>query len=249
MSLGLSYAVITACLNSARTIERCVGSVLCQGTPPKQYVFVDGGSTDGTIEIIRRTLAAHPELNGAVEVTMLDQGGAGGISAAWNMALERCTSDVVFILNGDDWYERDCAETVLAAMNADKQVDIVVANARNYKRGEKVPCGVWRNRPAWLLPILMPYVHPACFVRKCVYDRVGGFDPEYLTAMDYDFLWRCRAGGMRFTILPDIVTNFELGGTANSCRKEARVEVYRIGRRYCRLLPMAALAARFLTGR
>jgi GT2 family glycosyltransferase len=180
---------------------------------------------------------------------MLDQGGAGGISAAWNMALEWCTSDVVFILNSDDWYERDCAETVLAAMNADKQVDIVVANARNYKRGEKVPCGVWRNRPAWLLPILMPYVHPACFVRKCVYDRVGGFDPEYLTAMDYDFLWRCRAGGMRFSILPDIVTNFELGGTANSCRKEARAEVYRIGRRYCRLLPMAALAARFLTGR
>jgi hypothetical protein len=157
---------------------------------------------------------------------------------------------MVFILNSDDWYERNCAERVLDAVRNQPDADIVLANTHAYRRGESVPCDVWRNRPEWLLPVLMPYVHPACFVRRTVYERLGGFDQDYPIALDYEFLWRCKVGGMKFVKLPDILTNFELGGNANSHRKEARLEVYRIARRYgCRVLPLAALAARYLTGR
>jgi GT2 family glycosyltransferase len=215
---------------------------------PKQHIFVDGGSSDDTRNLITQSFSQNSAAG--IDWKLLDQGNVRGISAAWNIALMHCTADMVFILNSDDWYERNCAERVLDAVRDQPDVDIVLANTRIYRRGESVPCGISRNRPEWLLPILMPYVHPACFVRRNVYERLGGFDTTCAIAMDYDFLWRCKVGGMKLVKLPDVLTNFELGGIANSSRKEARLEVYRIAKRYgSRMLPLAALAARYLTGR
>lgn len=245
----LTYSVITACWNSARTIERCVDSVLGQTVLPKEYLFVDGGSTDDTRELIRQSLADHSGPPGAMAWKMLEQGDVRGISAAWNVALKECSGDVVFILNSDDWYETHCAERVLSAMRNHPDAGIVHADARMYKRGGSTPCALWRNRPEWLLPVLMPYVHPACFVRRTVYQQIGGFDPACAIAMDYDFLWRCKESGVQSVKLPRLLTNFELGGTADSRRREARIEVLRIARRYHRALPVFAFVARCLTGR
>jgi GT2 family glycosyltransferase len=218
---------------------------------PREYFIVDGASVDGTVDIIRETFAARGEASGTIDVKFLGQGGPRGISAAWNMALAHCSSDVVFILNSDDWYERECAATALGAFRNNPRADIVVASARTYKRGATAPYGIARNRPEWLFPVLQPFLHFSCFVRRTVYGRVGGFDPRLQIAMDYDFLWRCRNAGMNFVVLPDAVVNFEEGGNANSRRREARIEVYRIAARHgrSRLIPLLALAARFVTGK
>lgn len=249
MKPDIAYSVITACWNSARTITRCVGSVLGQTIPPKEYFFVDGGSTDNTRELIRQSFGDHSGPSGAVAWKLLEQGDVRGISAAWNVALKECSGDVVFILNSDDWYEINCAERVLSAMRDNPDAGIVLANARTYRRGDGRPCSVWRNRPDWLLPILMPYVHTGCFVRRAVYEQLGGFDPALALAMDYDFLWRCRVSGIKFVRLPDVVSNFELGGLANSHRKEARLETYKVASKYCHVLPRVALVGRYVTGR
>jgi glycosyltransferase involved in cell wall biosynthesis len=245
----ITYSVITACWNSARTISRCIGSVLGQAILPKEYLFVDGGSTDNTREIVRQSFTDHSGGCSSVPWKILEQGNVRGISAAWNVALKECTGDVVFILNSDDWYESNCAEHILSAMRDNPEAGIVHADARKYKRGETTSCGVWRNRPEWLLPVLMPHVHPACFVRGTVYQRIGGFNPAYAIAMDYDFLWRCKVDGIRSVRLSLILTNFELGGTADSRRREARIELYKIAKQYHRALPAFAFAARYLTGR
>jgi glycosyltransferase involved in cell wall biosynthesis len=230
-------------------MTRCIDSILGQTVLPKEYIFVDGGSSDGTRDLITQSFPGNSGSSGTIAWKLLEQGSVCGVPAAWNRALVHCTGDVIFILNSDDWYERNCAERVLDAVRDQPDADIVLANARTYKRGESEPCGVWRNRPEWLLPVLMPYVHPACFVRRTVYERLGGFDQFFPIAPDYDFLWRCKVGGMKFVKLPDVLTNFELGGNANSHRKEARLETYRIAKRYCRVFPIAALAGRYLTGR
>jgi len=245
----ITYSVITACWNAARTISRCIGSVLGQAVLPKEYFFVDGGSTDNTREIIRQSFADHSGVRSSVPWKMLEQGNVRGISAAWNVALKECTGDVVFILNSDDWYESNCAERILSVMGDHPEAGIVHADARKYKRGESTPWGIWRNRPGWLLPVLMPHVHPACFVRRTVYEHIGGFDPAYAIAMDYDFLWRCKVNGVKSVRLPKLLANFELGGTADSRRSEARIELYRIARQHHRVLPAVALVARYLTGR
>jgi len=249
MRPDITYSVITACWNSARTITRCIDSVLSQTVLPQEYLFVDGGSSDNTRELIRQSFVDSSDSHSSVAWKMLEQGDVRGISAAWNVALRECTGDVVFILNSDDWYQPDCAERVLSALRNNPDADVVLANARTYRRGESSPCAIWRNRPDWLLPVLMPYVHTGCFVRRKVYERLGGFDPALALAMDYDFLWRCRVSGMKFVRLPDVVSNFELGGVANSHRKEARIETYRVASKYCYVLPIAALVGRYLTGR
>ena len=246
---AITYSVVTACWNSARTIVRCIDSVLGQTVLPKEHFFIDGGSTDDTRALITESLSKNSITGGGMAWKLLEQGCVRGISAAWNIALRECTGDMVFILNSDDWYEQNCARRVLDAVREDPDADVVLANANTYRRGENKRHAVWRNRPDWLLPVLMPYVHPSCFVRRTVYQRLGGFDPALAVAMDYDFLWRCRMSGAKFVRLQDVLSNFELGGVANSHRKEARLEVYKVASRYCRILPAAALACRYLTGR
>jgi glycosyltransferase involved in cell wall biosynthesis len=245
----LTYSVITACWNSARTLKRCIDSVITQTLPPREHIFVDGGSTDNTRALIEQSYPRNFDASGAIASRLLEQGDVPGISAAWNRALKHCSGDVVFLLNSDDWYESNCGELVMAAMRDNPDAGIVHADARIYKRGTHRAYAIWRNRPEWLLPILMPYVHPACFVRAIVYEQIGSFNPAYTAAMDYDFLWRCKANGIKSIQLPDLLSNFELGGLANSHRKASRMEMYAIARRYHRALPAFALVARCLTNR
>jgi glycosyltransferase involved in cell wall biosynthesis len=247
----ITYSVVTPCLNSAATLDRSIDSVLWQRIPPKEYIFVDGGSTDGTLEIIMRKRQEHARSGGSIEFRLLDHGRPRGVPAAFNDGIAQCTSEAVFILNSDDWYERHCSEIVLAAMKDHPRTDIVVGRAHTYRPGESVPCGVLRNRPEWLLPALMPFVHPACFVRRTVYDRIGYFNPAYKWNSDYDFLYRCKVAGITFLKVPEVLVNFQWEGGADQHRDEARLDAYRISRRYSRtpILPLFGLAARFLTGR
>jgi len=251
MNDDITYSVVTACLNSATTLERCIDSVLLQRVPPKEHIFVDGGSTDGTTEIITRKRAEHVRAGGSTEFKLLNHGHPRGVPTAFNDGVAQCTSEVVFILNSDDWYERHCSETVMRAMRDNPQADIVLGNAHTYRPGETVPCGVLRNRPEWLVPALMPFVHPACFVRRRVYERVGYFNPAYKWNSDYDFLYRCKVAGVTFFKVPEVLVNFQWEGRADQHREEARLDAYRISRRYSRspILPLCGLAARFLTGK
>jgi glycosyltransferase involved in cell wall biosynthesis len=230
---------------------------------PDQWVFIDGGSSDGTLAIIKEHMERHANAGGSILFEVVDQGGAHGVPDAFNIGLQHNTSEVVFILNTDDWLEPHCAEIVLDAMTKNPWADVVLANARTHRIGDNnrrnglgawsgsQASGAWRIRPEWLFPVLMPFVHPATFVRKRVYDTIGGFDASYLNASDYEFLYRCQVKGVRFLKLGDTLANFQLGGGANMRRAQARLEVYRAARRHSgqTVIPFCALLLRFITGR
>jgi GT2 family glycosyltransferase len=245
-----SYAVITVCLNSARTLQRTIDSVLQQTVAPAQYIFVDGGSTDGTMDIIRRAID-HTSAGSSIDFKLLDQGGERGITTAWNIGLRHVAARWVFILNSDDWYEPGCVQTVGAAIANQPETEIVAAGTNNFPRGGTHALDYSLPRPDWVMPFAMAYVHPACFVRKSVYDRIGIFDPAYRYCADYDFLYRCRVQGVRFLRLPERLVNFEMGGAANSHRKDARREMCAIGCRHAKtpVLPVSAFLLRAMLGR
>ncbi len=243
----MTYSVITACLNSAGTIRRSIDSVLSQKPLPAEYIFVDGGSTDATLEIIRHTGEDAGKGGLPVKIRIISQEEKTGITGAWNLALKEITTDTVFILNSDDWYEPDAASEVEKAFN-DTGADIVISSAYFHGSGGKV---IRHCRSFNLFPLLMPIVHPGCFVKKSVYDKVGLFDQKYRISADYEFLYRCRSKDVKFHEIRKVLVNMELGGTANSSRSAARSETVEIGRKYSSvmLLPELAYLARWLTGR
>ena len=237
----MTYSVLTACLNSERTIGRSIDSVLSQKIRPSEYIFVDGGSADGTLQIIK-------ENNLKTCFKIINQTEKTGITGAWNMALREVSSDLVFILNSDDWYEPGAVADVLDVFKGKPEAEIVYGPTLFHRGNEQF---VRNCRPLWTFPVMMPVAHPACFVRKSVYEKVGLFDEKYKISADYEFLYRCRSKGIKFCEIRKVLVNMELGGTANRNRATARGETREIARRYCPvpLLPELAYLARVVTGR
>ncbi len=248
----MDYGVVTICLDSAETIHRAMDSVFGQTVPPRQYVVVDGGSTDGTLDILHRTAETAATDHDSVEFAVVNQPAERpGIAAAWNLGLARLTTDLVFLLNSDDWYEPECAETVLAAFDAQPAPDAVLTPVRFWRDSEDPAPQLREPRPLQLLPLLMPVLHPGCFVRRSVYDEVGNFDERYRISADYDFVYRCYRAGVAFGRSNEPLTNMLIGGLAGRSRPLARRETLNVARRHCRLpvLPWTAFALRLLLGR
>ena len=94
----MKISVITVCYNSSATIERTIQSVIRQNYSDLEYIIIDGGSTDGTLDVIAKY---QPYISLCISEP------DNGIYDAMNKGLERTTGDVVAFLNSDDWYERD----------------------------------------------------------------------------------------------------------------------------------------------
>lgn len=246
----MTYGVLTVCLNSAKTIARTIDSVLAQTMRPAQYVFVDGGSRDGTVEIISERMKSAEQAGQGVPYIIVEQSSKGGISEAWNLGLQVFEPDIVFILNSDDYYEAGAAEQIISVFEENRAVEIVTAAGRYFSEDGKLSF-VCRNRPFLLLPMAMTVIHPACFVKKSVYDRVGGFDVRQRVLGDYEFIYRCRKHGVRFHNLRRVMTNVQLGGFSEKNRKLARREMWEIGKKYAtlKILPRLAFLARTILGR
>ncbi|MBR4674957.1 MAG: glycosyltransferase [Victivallales bacterium] len=241
--------IITICLNAAERLERCVRSVLAQTHLPDEYFFVDGGSTDGTLQLLD-TLCGDLQKAG-VSTQVIHQvrhPGEAGIPSAWNQGLAHASGDIIALLNSDDFYAPTALETVLAgfAKGCDLFVgSINLVDAAGRKTGEIHPkCLFWQE-------IMMAIPHPACFVAKETYDKVGLYDTSYRISADYDFIWRCRKAQMRFLYSQEFLTSMETGGTANSSRALARNETRDIALKYSRIPFLARLAwlLRKITGR
>ena len=180
-----SVTVVTPCLNAAATINETLESVRSQSYPGLEHVVMDGGSTDGTLDIVR-------SFGG---VRLFSEADSGRVEAA-NKGAARATGDVVGWLNADDRYEPGALERVGRAL-ADRPDALWVTG---YCRiidadGREIRMGVTRYKN-WLLRhfslglyLTQNFVSdPATFVRRSALERVGELDPSFPTAHDYD-LW------------------------------------------------------------
>ena len=180
-----SITVVTACLNSAATIEEAIESVRSQGYPRLEHVVVDGGSTDGTLEILERA-------EGVRYVSEPDDGRVDAVNKGVAMA----TGDVIAWLNADDRYHPGALRAVGEAFTANPGAmwltgycDIVDAD------GEEIRHAVTAYK-SWLLrhwsyPLYLTQnfvSDPATFVRREALDEAGPLDPRYRISHDYD-LW------------------------------------------------------------
>lgn len=174
-------SVITPCLNSVRTIEAAIRSVLDQNYPNLEYLVVDGGSTDGTVEVIRRY---------ADRLAGWESERDRGQSHAINKGFARATGEIVAWLNADDRYLPGAIRRAVRALSGDPSAAFVYGNARVI-----TPHGVTLSKPGPMtLPRMMAHLHrrhipqPTVFLRNRSLKEAGPIDESLHLSMDLD-LW------------------------------------------------------------
>lgn len=197
----MRISIITVCYNRAETIERAIRSVINQDYEDLEYIMIDGGSTDGTVDIIRKY-----EGDIAYWVSEKDD----GIYEAMNKGLSRATGEIVAFLNSDDWYEENILSEV-AQKFEDKEVRILCGDV--YCHHDGVVSRYCVNKEAEEeIRFRMIYWQPAMFVRKELFELYGGFDTRYRIAADYDWMLRMYDRHIAISLIDRALTNFSYGG-------------------------------------
>lgn len=217
-------SVVTVVLNGMPQIERAMDSVLAQTWPRIEYIVIDGGSTDGTLEVIE---ARAQRL--ATWISEPDR----GISDAFNKGIARATGRFIQLVNADDWLEPEQIARAVRALEAAGAAfvfgDLVYHDHQGRPTHRVQGDPDYAARLATGMPDLN---HPTLLARRAIYDRIGGFDPALRYAMDYDWLLRAHAGGFRGIHAPDVTGHMTAGGAADRGWRAALVEVMRVSRRH-----------------
>lgn len=212
----MKISVVTVCYNSAETLEQTIRSVITQNYDELEYILIDGGSTDGTLDIIKK-------YNTNISVWMSEPD--NGIYDAMNKGLRLCTGDVVAFLNSDDWYDRDVLKRVNAYFE-NNDVDIV--SGKTYTvNGEIVRQNVFDRSSDENVFFSVIYHHPALFAKRSLFQKMGGYDTNYKIAADTDWIIRAYAGGAKILKADDYFTYFRDGGLSSRNRYESIKEQYK----------------------
>jgi glycosyltransferase involved in cell wall biosynthesis len=202
--------VITVCFNAAATIQDTLDSVAGQSWPDREHVVVDGGSTDGTREILERN---RDRL--AVLVSEPDR----GLYDAMNKGLHLARGDYAGFLNADDVFaDRDALASIAQAL-APGDVDachgdLVYVDARDTARVVRW----WKSRefePGLVARGWMP-AHPTFYCRRELLLAEGGFDIRYRLQADYELMLRLfERRRIRSRYLPRLLVRMRTGGQTN----------------------------------
>lgn len=216
----MKISVITVSLNMADTIERTIKSVISQECDELEYIVIDGGSDDGTVDMIHKYEAY---------ISYWCSESDNGIYDAMNKGLTVATGDIVAFLNSDDWYEENALKTV--ATQFDGETDVLCGRVKAYKKGQLIGIEPNRKIPCEELFLGMCYCHQAIFARRQVFERYGYFDTRYQIAADYDWFLKLYVNGIRVKVVDLIFANYSKAGISNKQLKTVFGEFYEIGRK------------------
>lgn len=206
----MKITVITVTFNSAETVIGTLRSVASQSYPNVEHIVVDGGSTDGTLEHIRRHGSGVKRV-----VSEPDN----GIYDAMNKGLRLASGDFVGFLNGDDTFAGPGVLADVAAAASQPAVDAIYGDlvyvSKNHP--DRVVrywrSGSWSCRQlalGWMAP------HPTLYMRKALVDQYGAFDERLDIAADYDFMLRYfRRPDINVVYIRKVLVCMRTGGASN----------------------------------
>ena len=206
----MKISIITATFNRVDTVAQALASVQGQTWKQVEHIVIDGASTDGSLPVIE---AQRDRL--AVLVSEPDR----GMYDALNKGIQRATGDVVGFLHSDDLFADEKVLARIAAAFEDPDVEAVYGDLQYVSKDDPdVVVRYWRSGKfsqsrlgwGWMPP------HPTLYVRRSVYQRLGGFDLRYRIAADYDTMLRFLGKGkVRAAYIPEVLVKMRLGGASN----------------------------------
>jgi len=216
---SLKISVITVCFNSANTLERTINSVKAQNYPNLEYIIVDGGSKDGTINIIQK----HENF-----ISKWISEKDSGIYDGMNKGLKLATGDLLILLNSDDQFSEDNSLMEIAKQYQGPETILIADTLMVGSSSESI----WKVKKVRNLYLQIPFMHTSCFVPKEIYKQIGYYDTQYKIAADCDFLLRTIKGNCKFYKLENpVIRMFEGGASEKNFvlgRKEYRAIYSRI---------------------
>lgn len=179
----MKISVVTVCLNAGSHIQQTLSSVASQTWRDVEHIIIDGGSTDCTLRIIQEAAEINRNLRWNSDTDH-------GISDAMNKGLAMATGDVVAFLHADDFYpDNSVLEKVVELFSAQPEVEWLTGGMchvdGNGRVMKSLPVRRWSYRRLLRGNTLF---HPATFVRRRIFQEIGGFDTRLNYVMDYD-LW------------------------------------------------------------
>lgn len=213
----MKVSIITVCYNSADTIRDTIESVFSQDHDDIEYILVDGGSKDGTQAIIE-SYGDH--------ISRFISEPDKGLYDAMNKGVALATGDVIGILNSDDFYESTTSvSAVVKAFERRPESDAVFGDVvfvdapdlqtvtRFYRGNRFAP---WKLRFGWMPP------HPATYIRKSAYQKVGLYALKYKISADYEFFVRLfMVHRLKYSYLDKVLVRMRSGGASTAGMKSS----------------------------
>ncbi|ADW67654.1 glycosyltransferase family 2 protein [Granulicella tundricola] len=204
-------SIVTPSLNQAAFLGEAVESVRTQAYPAYQHIVLDGGSSDGSVEILREAGAnaclqwrSHPD---------------GGQSAALNEGFQKAEGEIIGWLNADDRYRPGCFEAVTRAFAEHPETDVLYGD---YTFMDEAGRHLELRREIEFSHFILKYCHTlyipttSTFFRRRVFDEGHFLKNELHYAMDLEFFMRLAEAGYRFRHLPEVLADFRMHAASKS---------------------------------
>jgi glycosyltransferase involved in cell wall biosynthesis len=208
----MKFSIITVCFNAHETIQLCLDSVADQLDVNYQHIIVDGGSSDGTLDILRQYSRSSKYITWISEPDK-------GIYDAMNKGIKIANGDIVAILNADDFYSSPhTLKEVSKQFYKNSSSDIILTDIVFFS---KKHFNIRNISAEWFTPKKLTYgwmpPHPGMFVKRNVYERVGCYDISYQIAADYEFCIRAfLKERTRYTVFKYTSVRMRQGGVSSS---------------------------------
>lgn len=204
-------SIITVCLNSEKTIEKTINSILDQDYPNKEIIIIDGQSTDRTLEIINK-------YKNDIKIIISERD--SGLYFAMNKGIQLAQGEIIAILNSDDiFYDNNVLKNIVNCFSDHLNAEIILSDTyivNNLEDKKIIRKYRIRNFKEWHLRLGISPPHPSCFVKKRVYLQHGFFDIIFKYASDFELLFRfLYKKRIKFTKLNMPTTLMSLGGLSN----------------------------------
>ena len=226
----MTISIITATYNSASTVRYTFDSILSQTYHNIDYIVVDGGSQDGTVDIIKEY---EKRFDGRMHwISEKDN----GIYDAMNKGIRMAKGGLIGILNSDDFFTSDDVLYTVAE-NLTEDLDAVYGDIHFVQPDNLNKCVRYyssRNFRPWAVRFGYMPAHPSFYIRRCIYERYGLYSLEYKIAADFDMIVRlfCKYKIRAKYIEKDFVT-MRTGGISTS-KISHRILITREDARACR---------------
>jgi glycosyltransferase involved in cell wall biosynthesis len=206
-----NITVITVVRNGEKTLEQTILSVINQTYKNIEYIIIDGGSTDGTIDIIKKY-----EKHLAYWVSEPDK----GIYDAMNKGIDKAKGELIGIINSDDWYELNTVELIVAKYNSIKKDGVYYGFLKIWQDNKEHT--IRRFHHNFFKEHMIQ--HPTWFVSRNVYQTYGKFGDTYKLIGDFELLHKFMKNNVDFFPLDAILSNFRVGGVSTYRNRQASLE-------------------------